>query len=392
MQVSGHIRKRVKKDGSASYQITIELPTDPITGSRNRIFKTIKGTKKQAEKVMRTMMDDIENHTFVKDNNSTVASWVEEWFSLYLKDLSPTTLAGYKYQIENYILNQPIGKVRLQDLTTSDVQKWINDLSVKSPVSKKPMSSKTIKNIYHNLCAAIDKALVLDIVKKNVCKAVTLPKVEKLDIKVYDELEIQTLISASKGTDMELIITMAVSLGLRRGELAGLKWKHIDFENKVVNIKENLVEVRKEQNPDRIITKAPKSKSGVRSIAISDTLCRVLKSAHTDYLKRRIKLGCDFYDGGYVICQENGRPFKPASISKKFNKFLDNNNLRHIRLHDVRHTNATLMLMNGIPPKVAQARLGHSDYSTTMNIYGHVLKSAETESAEKIENILFNAI
>lgn len=88
----------------------------------------------------------------------------------------------------------------------------------------------------------------------------------------------------------------------------------------------------------------------------------------------------------------NGKPYKPASLSKKFNKFLSKHNLRHIRLHDIRHTNATLMLMNGTPPKVAQARLGHSDYSTTMNIYGHVLKSAETETASKIENLIFNSI
>ena len=107
---------------------------------------------------------------------------------------------------------------------------------------------------------------------------------------------------------------------------------------------------------------------------------------------QRLKLGKDFYDNNYVICQENGKPFKPASLTRKFSKFLADNDLRHIRLHDVRHTNATLMLMKGIPPKIAQVRLGHSDYSTTMNIYGHVLKSAETEAATTIESILFENI
>lgn len=392
MQVSGHIRKRVKKDGTSSYQITIELPVDPVTGKRNRIFKTIDGTKKQAEKEMRSMMDDLENHTYVQDNKYTVATWIEEWFSLYLRDLSPTTLAGYRLNINNYIHTQPISKIYLQNLSTSDVQRWINSLHKSSPITNKPMSGKSIKNIYNNLNASIEKAYNLELVKKNVCKAVTLPKVEKYNVEVYDELETQALINASIGTDMELIVSIAVSLGLRRGELAGLKWSHIDFDNRAINIQENLVEVRKDQNADRVITKSPKSRSGIRSIPISDILYKQLKKAYSDYLVRRLKYGKDFCQGNYVICQDDGAPYKPASLTKKFNKLLKNNNLRHIRLHDVRHTNATIMLMNGIPPKVAQARLGHSDYSTTMNIYGHVLKSAETEAATKIENIIFNSI
>ena len=150
MLVSGHIRKRETKSGSPSYQIIIELPFNYEKGKRNRIFKTVKGTKKEAEKVMRKMMDDLENHTYVEDSKITVGEFAEQWYDLYLKDLSPTTLGGYRYQIENYIINQEIGKIRLQDLTTSDVQRWINSLYDESPLSNKPLSAKTVKNIYHN--------------------------------------------------------------------------------------------------------------------------------------------------------------------------------------------------------------------------------------------------
>lgn len=392
MQVSGHIRKRVKKNGDVSYQIIIELPIDPATGKRNRKYKTIKGTKKQAEKVLRKMMDDLENHTFVEDSNITVSELVMMWFELYLKDLSPTTLEGYEYQIKNYIVNQDIGKIRLQDLTTSDVQRWINSLYDESPLSNKPLSAKTVKNIYHNLCAAIDKAVVLEYVKKNVCKAVSLPKVQKYTAEVYDEKEIQQLLNVIKGTDMELPLMIDVNLGLRRGELLALKWKHIDFEKGFVSIEDNMVEVKKEVSADRTLTKAPKSISGQRIIPISPSLTDYLKKAHTEYLLKKLKMGKDFFDGDYVVCQENGKPYKPNSFTDKFNKFLKKNNLKHIRLHDLRHTNATLMLTQGISPKVAQMRLGHSDYSTTMNIYSHVLESVATEAAEKIENVIFNSI
>ncbi len=392
MQVSGHIRKREKKDGSPSYQIVIEMPIDPTDGSRRRVYKTVKGTKKETEKVMRQMIDDVENQCYVKDNKLTVGVWIMEWSEIYLKNLSPTTQQGYRQQIENYILSSPISKIRLQDLTTNDVQKWINNILECSPISNKSISAKTVKNIYHNLSAAIEKAVSLDLVKKNVCKAVVLPKIKKYVATVYDENDVQKLLAAAQGTDMELMLIIDINLGLRRGELLGLKWKHIDFENGLVMIEDNVVEVRKNISEDRVITKAPKSNSGKRVIPISNTLIAILKKARREYIERKLRQGVDYVDEDYVICQPNGKPYKPASISKKFNEFLKKNNLKHIRFHDLRHTNATLMLKEGISPKVAQMRLGHSDFSTTMNIYSHVLKSVETEAAERLESVIFSNV
>lgn len=386
--LSGHVRDRII-NGKLSRQIVIELTPDPVTGKRRRIHKTVKGTKKEAEKIKRKMIEELENHTYIADNNISVAEWANQWKELYLIDLSPTTLQGYEYQIEHYIVNMPIGSIRLQELTTSDVQVWINTLSAESPISGNPLSAKTVKNVYHNLSAAIDKAVQLEMVKKNVCKAVTLLRVKKYQADVYDEDEIQQLISAAKDTDMELPVLLAVSLGLRRGELLGLKWKHIDFDNAIISIEDNLVEVRKDISDNRTVTKSPKSLSGQRKIPISKSIIELLKKAKHDYMVNKLQMGKDFFDGDYVICQPNGKPYKPASMSRKFNKFLEKNNLKHIRLHDLRHTNATLMLTQGISPKVAQARLGHSDFSTTMNIYSHVLKSMETEAADKIDDVIF---
>ncbi len=389
MGVTGHVRKRETKNKTPSYQIIIEKTPDCETGKRRRIYRTVHGTKKDAEREMRTMLDDIENRTFVKSNSISVIQWMFQWVKTYLINLSPTTLQGYEYQVEHYIKNMPIGNIPLQDLTVADVQIWINELSKQSPISNKPLSAKTVKNIYHNLSAAIDKAVQLELVKRNVCKSVTLPKVKKYQAEVYDEDEIQKLLVAVKDTDMELPVLLAVSLGLRRGELLGLKWKHIDFDNAIISIEDNLVEVRKELSDDRMMTKSPKSISGLRKISISKSIIDALKKAKHDYAVNKLKMGRDFYDGDYVICQINGKPYKPASMSRKFNQLLKKHDLKHIRLHDLRHTNATLMLTKGISPKVAQVRLGHSDFSTTMNIYSHVLKSMETEAAEKIDDAIF---
>ncbi len=395
MQVSGHIRKRESQAGLA-YQIIIELPNDPKTGKRRRIYKTIHGSYTDAEHVMKNMMREWGTDTDWRGKSTkqeiplegyfTVKEWMNQWYELYLKDLSPTTLTGYRYQIDNYIIPK-FGSLYIQELKPLVIQQWINDLQACSPITGRKMSAKTVRNIFLNLSSALQKAVSLEFMEKNPCANITLPRYEKYKASVYDEEEVQRLVQAIRGTDMELPLMIDLSLGLRRGELIALKWEHIDFEQGLISIQENRV-----NSYWGVVTKTPKSKSGLRTIPVSGSLLTLLKRGRQDYLARKERYGEFFYDGDYVVCQENGKPFKPCSFSEKFREFLKKNNLRHIRLHDLRHTNATLMLSQGISPKVAQQRLGHSDFSTTMNIYSHVLATVEKEAADKIDSIVFGDV
>ncbi len=376
---SGHIRKRTTKKGTV-YQIIIELPTDESTGKRQRIYETVDGTKKQAERRMRELISDMDNSTYIKPTNMTLSSYIDKWFELYLKDKSPTTLNGYRKQIDTYI-KPMLGAIPLQSLTTSVIQQWVNDISAHSPITGKPLSAKTVKNIFLNLSAALERAVVLEYIKKNPCKNVELPKPKKYEAKIYDEDGINKIIACSKGTDMELPIMLELNLGLRRGELLALRWEHIDFERKTVKICENRVCV----DNNEVITKSPKSQSGNRIISISDSLIEMLQRHKEDCQEKfGITHGRD-----YIVCKADGSPYNPNYYTKKFKKFLRKNNLDEIRLHDMRHTNASFMLRQGISPKVAQQRLGHSDFSTTMNIYSHVMQSVEQEAAQKLDKALF---
>ena len=121
---------------------------------------------------------------------------------------------------------------------------------------------------------------------------------------------------------MERPLMIDINLGLRRGELLGLKWKHIDFENKLISIEDNVVEVESDVSPDRIFTKAPKSQSGKRVIPISSTLNEYLKKAHKEYLMKKMRMGVDYHDSGYVVCKENGEQYKPNSFTSKFKALL----------------------------------------------------------------------
>ena len=129
------------------------------------------------------------------------------------------------------------------------------------------MNAKSVHNIFHNLSACMDKAEMLELIRKNPCRNITLPKYIKKETSVYDEQEVQALVKAIKDTELELPIMIDLSLGLRRGELLALKWKHIDFENCIMSIEENLVETR-ENGKNKVVTKAPKSKSGIRKLPL----------------------------------------------------------------------------------------------------------------------------
>ena len=155
MPYTGHVRKRTTKSGITTYQVIVEEESSFANGKRKRYYKTIQGGKKQAEKVMRDMIHELETRTFVKDNRITVRDFMHQWLEIYVKNqLSPTTVQHYIDQTEKYIIPQ-FGDTCLQQLKNIDIQKWIFSLQKASPRTGKPLSPKTIKNILLNLSAAM---------------------------------------------------------------------------------------------------------------------------------------------------------------------------------------------------------------------------------------------
>ena len=223
-------------------------------------------------------------------------------------------------------------------------------------------------------------------IKKNPCRDIILPKRQAYQVEVYNEQEIDKLIQAAKGTDMEVPVMLTLSLGLRRGELIALRWENVDLSKGIIHICENRVDGL----DGKVVTKAPKSQAGIRDLPLSPSLISMLNKHKIEFSKKQLKYAVGYNNDDFVICQHNGNPYKPFSFTKKFRTLLKQNNLRHIRFHDLRHTNASIMLSQGISPKVAQQRLGHSDFSTTMNIYSHVMKSMEIEAAQKLDDVLFH--
>lgn len=380
---SGHIRKRAYQSG-VSWQLIIENGVDS-KGERIRIYKSVKGTKKEAQKIMTKMINELNNGSYIEESKMTVGEFLNDWMEVYIiPNLSPTTIVGYKANVYGHIVPH-LGHIKIQKLNGNDIQAFYNKLSKEdNPRTKKPLSGRTIEHIHANLSSALKQATRLGITEKNPADVVTLPKVKNYKAVVYDEEGVKELLRHIKGTDIELPVVLGAGLGLRRGEVLGLKWSSIDFASKKMNIESSLVYVNTE-----FIFKAPKSESGERVLIMPDSLIAILKRHRKEQNINRLALGKEYIDHDLVYCQADGRPFIPSSFSQKFTAFLKKAGLKKIRFHDLRHTHASLLLKYGVSAKVASRRLGHSTIGITMDLYSHVYHEVEVEATEKIEQGIF---
>lgn len=274
-------------------------------------------------------------------------------------------------------VNKPIahGNVPLKDLKANDVQAWVNDLS-----NNQGLSGQTVKNIFLNLKAALRVAKKQKMILENPCEDIILPQIKQYKAQVYNVSQVQQMLDAAKGTDVYLIAVIEAYLGIRKGEIAALKWSDIDLVNGIVHIARSRVTVS-----GKVIEKTPKSEAGIRDIWLGNETLQIFKAEYEKYLVETKKAG--FKATGYVIHTKSGEPYVPDSISQKWERFRDANKLPKIRFHDLRHTCATTMIANGVDPKTVQARLGHSDIQVTLNTYSHCLPEMNKAAGDKMDSI-----
>lgn len=379
--MKGCIFKRGKK-----YSVVIELGRD---NNGKRIQKWFSGykTKKEAEKALVTILHQIETNTFINPEKITLAEYLRQWMHDYVEpNLAPKTIDGYKVNIEGHIIPS-IGNIPLQKLQPIHIQQFYRSKLENGRLDDKGgLSAKSVLYIHRVLRKALSNALKMQLIPRNVADAVELPKAKTYYAKFLNEKELKKLLNTLKNTDIYIPVLLASCLGLRRGEALGLQWKDIDFENKTISVIRALLP----SIGGTPIFHEAKTKTSERTIVISDSIIFELEKHRNKQQRYRKLLGNAYKDYDLVTCLNNGSPINPASFSHTFARTLKKHNLRHIRFHDLRHSNATLMLKHNISPKVASERLGHSKINITLDLYSHVLKEMQEEAANKIDNAIFN--
>jgi len=380
--MKGSIRQR----SSASWEICVDTGRDPVSGKRLRHFATVRGRKRDAEKELRRLLLSVEQGTYIKQSKQlTVAMWLQHWFGSYaVSNLASKTAESYKREIDKYIIPH-LGGVRLAELRPHHVQDYIGwALSKGRRLRNGGLSHRTVQYHYRILSKALGDAVKMGLIVVNPCKGVASPKPPHNDIPAIGPNELSKLLDAIRHSTYYIYYHTLLLTGMRRNELIASKWRDLDLELACFYISHSLYRL----DDGTVILKEPKTARSRRAIDLPLSLVTLLRQYRSDQESQRLMLGKDLTEDDFVFCHIDGSPLNPNTVTHTFAKVAVRAGLPHLRLHDLRHIHATMLLKAGVHPRVVQERLGHSSIATTLDIYSHTIPGLQKAAAERLDALL----
>ena len=307
----------------------------------------------------------------------------EQWYEDYAKPkYKKTTL----YKLEHVIrrINEEIGHMRLDKITPRDIQTVIRGmLNGNAAKGHKPMSPKTVKNHISYISSIFEYAIRLEMMSRNPCKRASIPSVKTPERDIYTVEEAQLFIDTlTKKAPMvyQCYFILAIYSGFRRGELSGLTWDNIDFENRIITVDKALYYTKSEG----IVTDTPKSDASQRCLKLPEVIFDHLNRLKMFYDNEAVRLGTKWEENEFVFKNDMGGVLSPLSPNSWLHKFCKREGLRYVNIHSFRHLNASLLIDSGASIKTVQACMGHSMASTTLNIYAHAFRQSQAIAGEAV--------
>ena len=341
----------------------------------------VKGNKKRAEDMLMAARAEFVAGEAAIDRDMPFSSYLVQWMEIARSTLKPNTAAGYASMIQNPIAPyfQQRG-ITLGGLQAVDIQMFYTS-------QLKRVSANTVIHYHAIIHRALKYAVKTDLIDVNPADKVERPRKDRFTASFYDGNEVNRLFQVARGTPLELPVMLAVFYGLRRSEVVGLKWDAIDFENKTIAIRHTVTACAEKGRRIEVAADTTKTASSRRTLPLVPAFQTKLAALKEEQEKNRILCGRSYCTDylGYVLVDAMGNRLKLSYISTAFPALLKRSGLRPIRFHDLRHSCASLLLKNGVPMKQIQEWLGHSDFSTTANIYAHLDAGSKLTSAQAME-------
>jgi integrase len=389
----------VQQTGKNSWKLTVSGGFDD-SGKRIRYTKTVRSTggtvwaqEKDARKQLALFISEIERGQAATSGKMTIVQFYEYWKIHYAsKNLEASTLAFNDVTFRR--IKASLGNLRLDKLEPKHLLSFYTYLqepgikTVKGKPTQESLSTNTVKRYHALLSSLFTKAVQWGFIPFNPCGRVEPPKATKKPKDIYSLEYLGKLLQALEKESLkyQAITMLALTGGLRREELFGLEWKHIDFENNTVRIEQASVCV-----PGEVILKGTKNLSSNRLISISVSVINLLRQYKIEQNTARLELGDQWRKSERIFTTRSGKSMHPVSYNKWLSHFTESNNLPHLSPHTLRHMSATYLIASGTDIRTVSGKLGHAQTSTTMNVYSHLLKSAEQETASTMENFLAQA-
>lgn len=372
-----------KKDGKEFYRYAFEVK-DKL-GKRKTIKQDGFKGKKEARDAELDARTAWKKGIHVDLSKSTYGEYITTWLK-NKQDISEGTRYTNEGQLTNYIIPE-LGHILLQKVNVTNIEEFIQAMQTKKMKNGKPLSSGTIKKIFNLVQTSFKAATKKELISRNpfdLLEDAAKPRVEDVQIDYWSKEEVKRFLGGFDDR-LKIIFLLAIHTGMRRGEILGLRWKDIDFDNAMISIRQ--IQGFKGRMKD-----GAKTTAGDRSISISPSLLSELNKHRLviESEKRWFKQesGKKYSDNDLVACQKDGRAVSWGNFHKFWVRRLDKLKVRHIRFHDLRHTCASLLLSGGVHPKVVQELLGHSSIKVTLDLYSHTMPNMQSDAVKALDQML----
>jgi integrase len=372
-----------------SYSVIIELDPDPVTAKRRQKWYTAHSSK-EADKLRTDKLHQRDTGTYIESHKQTLANYLESWLhDVAYPNLTPLTYEGYEYRIRKHII-PALGNVPLSELKPKHLQKLYSD-TLAAMGNKSGVSNRTVQYIHNTLHRTLQHAVKSGLIARNPADAVEAPKVQTHEIRIMSESEIHLFLEYARATPYYALFYLIFFTGLRRSEALALRFCDCNLTLGQINVNQSVHYMKYGTYKGQMIFKTPKSRKGRRMISLSPSTSIVMHEYREAKEKMFKELGRTIEDNDLVFCKPDGRPFLPDSVTRAWILLANRIGLKGSNIHSARHSHATLMLKQGIHPKIVQERLGHSNIQTTLNVYSSVLPGLQEAAALRFDDILLPA-
>jgi integrase len=378
--MKGNLRQRTK----GRWEITVDIGNDPVSGKRQQHHETVHGNKGKAQTRLSELLTEIARKGYVKTpKDLTVAEYMSSWLKGYVEvNCAPKTIEVYSMIVNKHIIPE-IGNVKLIDLEPRHLQ------TLYSRKKESGLGARSVRYIYSIAHEALGHAVKTEVIYRNVAQATKPPRLEHRTIQTLAPEQISQLLETVQDEQYFTLFYLLLHTGMRRGEALALKWSYVDFGVSAlgtpgyISVSESFGKV-----DGQGVTKETKTAAGKRRIALPPSLVLVLKQ-HKEAQKAILtSLDGKLVESEYVFCHPDRRQLDPSTVTHTFAKMLKHAGLPPMRLHNLRHSHATLLLSAGVHPKVVQERLGHSSIRTTLDTYSAVVPGLQEAAAQKFDEFL----
>ena len=379
--MKGHIRER----SSGHWAIVLDT-RDQATGKRKRRWHSFAGTKRQAQIECARLISEIQTGIAVEPSRITVAQFLDQWLKHIKPQVAPRTHERYGEIVRTYLapILGPLLLTKLQSMAISSAYAGLLSTGRRKCIGG--LSPRSVCHCHRVLSQALSQAVRWRLLSRNPCDDVDPPQVERGTMKVWDVPVMACALEQARSLRIFMPMLLAGMLGLRRGEIAALRWRHIDLDRGQAAITESFAQTRQ-----GVRLKAPKAGRG-RKVALPRKVVAELWAWRTRQAEELLRLGIRLGDDTFICAREDGQPVQPQSLTHAWHRFLAGAKLPRLRFHDLLHSHATHLLSSGVHPKIASERLGHATVGLTLDTYSHVIPGMQEDAVARIDAAFGQAV